>query len=311
MAWQPQTVFPGNPIKASEFNVLQDNIIAQANGDIGAPKQKQAGIDAAAVGQDQLKTSISNYSFSPPTADDTNILLAGGQYGFLPVLQRNTGVGVQGISVSIYDDFTAEIVAACYIYIQTQSTLFGRPLNISQRYVNASPPYDLGDGCIAQFNFVKLDAQGSTIAAYSADVPPWAYNGPTKLTPDRLELTKEGILKKYKTVMVNKPLPPWEGGDLELWQKGPHWQEIEIDNCVKNADMSLLPHPFGKLREGERVLIIEPCSDLNVQLNGIIETGESVTEMITKGYIELGDTVNCCTPPGVTAVRAKWKNNGG
>jgi hypothetical protein len=56
-----------------------------------------------------------------------------------------------------------------------------------QRYFNASPPFDHGDGAVAGYVFVLVNKNGEAVAHYAADVPPWAYNGPTNIRPDFID----------------------------------------------------------------------------------------------------------------------------
>ena len=305
MAWQNITVFPGNPIKASEINLLQANITAQAQGDAGAPKQQQAGIASGAVGRSQLKTSLGSGS----SVNDGLYFLPGGQYGFYPNFGTNVSTPGQVGGVMFFDNQTVSVTKSSYYahYLEQGNVA----LLWDQRYVNASPPYNLGDGEIAAFTFVKTNNQCDILGVYTADVPPWAYNGPTSVTPDRIDVDEKGIVRKYKYVMKEKLTPPWEGGDVDLWEKGPEFEEVEIDDAIKNADMPIIPHPFLKMNPGEKVLILEPCGNMSETLLYMLQAGENVAEMVTSGYLDFYEEVNCCKPPQVTAVRAKWKNTGG
>jgi hypothetical protein len=314
MAWTNLVVLPGNPIKASEFNALQDNFNAVANGEIGAPEIQKAALANAAVGQSQLDTTNSSINLSgAPTGQIRDAILAGGQYGFYP----RCGITQGGTQNGSYRTFIAgdenlnsggTPIATRIAFIQTSGTTV-MTLNAQQRYINASPPYNLGNGPIANFTFVKLTSSGDVIGVYSAEVPPWAYNGPTDIRPDRTE-NENGVIKKYKNI-ATLPLPPWQGGDLDVFNAGPTWVEVEIDDSIKNADINLIPQPFGNLQNGERVVIIDPCDDINLTLNGLDQVGESAADVISKGYLVLGDEVTVNAPPGVTAVAAAWKNTGG
>ena len=317
MTWTGVTVTPGNPTKALELNTVQDNITAQANGDSGAPKQQYGSIDNAAVSRDNLKTDQGSVVTvrSTTSAASGSLLLPGGEYGFYPTVGITTTTATQTVRVSMREGIViaaGPVLADSYVGVYTAANDPGESTTVTiyQRYIEASPPYDLGDGDVPCFTFVKMNTQNEILSVYSASVPPWAYNGPTSVTPDRVDIDENGILRKYKNVMISKPTPPWEGGDVAIWEAGPIYQEREIDNSIKNADMDLIPHPFGQLAEGERVVILDPCCDMGVHLSALNNSGDSVAEMVTKGYIELGDTINCCVPREVTAVRASWKNNG-
>jgi len=333
MAWTNLVVLPGNPIKASEFNALQDNFNAFANGDIGAPEIQKAALANAAVGQNQLDTTLATYSLNINLnvsgssgifeSDNQNesLILAGGGFGFVPevslVANLTGNPSGKEININYYSDstffslnlpFSMRLGYKGFLRDDGNAGLTGS-ISARQSYVNASPPYNLGNGPIANFTFVKLSSSGEVIGVYSAEVPPWAYNGPTDIRPDRTE-NENGVIKKYKNI-ATLPLPPWQGGDLDVFNAGPTWVEVEIDDSIKNADINLIPHPFGNLQNGERVVIIDPCSDINLTLNGLDQVGESAADVISKGYLVLGDEVTANAPPGVTAVAAAWKNTGG
>lgn len=53
-----------------------------------------------------------------------------------------------------------------------------------QRYIQACPPYDHGDGLIAQYAFALLDKNGTLEGAYVAEDAPWHNNGPTDIRAD-------------------------------------------------------------------------------------------------------------------------------
>lgn len=65
----------------------------------------------------------------------------------------------------------------------------------AQRYVNASPPYDWGNGEIAGALYLLVDKQLNIKGTYFADAPMWAYNGPTDIMPAYIDAPKN---KKYR-----------------------------------------------------------------------------------------------------------------
>src|SRR3990167_709514 len=61
-------------------------------------------------------------------------------------------------------------------------------MSAQQRYVQASPPYNLGDGDVPLFVFVVVNSLGKIESTYVAQDPPWANNGPTNIQPDFIDL---------------------------------------------------------------------------------------------------------------------------
>jgi len=344
MAWQPITVLAGTPTKAVELNAVQANITAQASGDPGAPKQQTNGIaDNAitsakiannavgqseiannAVGQGELKTASGSVTYvvninNPSESKSDILVLPGGLFGFYPRFSSsNTSSSTNFASISFscsagYNVADAEIapVSSATLGGATGSTSsnLDSTLTLSQTYVTASPPYNIGGGDCSHFMFVKLAANGNIVSTYSAGAPPWAYNGPTDIRPDEVTKDKSGKLRKYKNIVVSRPVPPWKGGDPELYAAGPVCEKREIDHDLKNADMRLIPHPFVNLAPGERVVLIDPCSSLADACGPIEESGEALSSVLSSGYISLGDELDCNSPDGVIIVGADWKRS--
>jgi len=347
MAWVDLTVFAGNPTKAIEANTIQANITAQANGDPGAPKNTLASMAAnsvgfsqmtdnsigqaemrdSAIGQSELRTSNGSVSYivsinSVAELKANTIVLPGGQYGFYPniLLATNDLVGPGDFDANspyfaaqLFSEWQFDVAAPLAATISLIGFAGARPeldgtITAQQRYMTASPPYNLGNGDCSHFIFVKLASNGDIISTYSAGAPPWAYNGPTDIRPDEV-VTKNKKVRKYKNVLVSKPAPPWEGGDIDLWEKGPVYKKREIDHDLKNADMSLIPHPFGPLKPGERVVMVDPCGKLADTASPIEESGEALSGAIADGFVKLGDELDCNKPDGVIVVSADWKRS--
>jgi len=327
MAWVDLTVFAGNPTKAIEANTIQANITAQANGDPGAPKNKLASMAAnsvgfsqmtdnsigqaemrdSAIGQSELRTAFQSFTLPSAGSQVTwtdPIVLAGGSYTL------GVSLGDDDEPSDIWQGGVTNSGLPTDVYWYRADRLSGvsNGLTGTSRYITASPPYNLGNGDCSHFIFVKLASNGDIISTYSAGAPPWAYNGPTDIRPDEV-ITKNKKVRKYKNVLVSKPAPPWEGGDIDLWEKGPVYKKREIDHDLKNADMALIPHPFGPLRPGERVVMVDPCGKLADTASPIEESGEALSGAIAKGFVTLGDELDCNKPDGVIVVSADWKRS--
>src|SRR5690606_912598 len=128
----------------------------------------------------------------------------------------------------------------------------GVSYNVDQRYINSSPPYDMGDGHCYGFLFLEINAAKEIQRYYIADAPPWAYNGPTNITADCFcPVTK----KKFKKVRKKRSFEELMDGSEITYEL----QEITKD--FKNSDMALIPHPFGEISEGNTVVLLDPMQD--------------------------------------------------
>lgn len=81
-----------------------------------------------------------------------------------------------------------------------------------QRYVNASPPYNWGNGEIAGALYLLVDKQLNVLGTYLADAPMWAYNGPTDIMPVYID-TPAGKKYRYKSTK-------FDGGIEEYLKSG-------------------------------------------------------------------------------------------
>ena len=280
----------------------------------------QSKLALASVGQAQLKTSTGNAAFACNVgsggSNGENVIMPGGEYAF----NNLTGQSVSAGNASFMAGFLAELTgvfaednyAGCHIVDLAGGGGATSTNTVTQRYVTASPPFNLGHGDIANFTFVKVDRKGNITAAYSADVPPWAYNGPTNIRPDRIEDIGGGSLKKYKNVPKNMPTPPWKGGDYNTWlawEEGEkEFEEIEIDYTFKNSDMHLIPHPFRKPKSGDQIFLLDPTSSFCDKLEDMNQAGESVSSIVMLGYVDLGDEIVANKPSGTKIITPSWKN---
>lgn len=148
----------------------------------------QNALAASAVGQGELKSTTGSVSTNSSTA--TNLTLPGGEYGFYPQIKSSNGSG--GYGATFLNSGTAGTMAASqtigtsYVTNITLETASGTDtLYAQQRYIQASPPYMIGDKVWGHFLFLLRDiATGTVRSAYEAEDPPWAYNGAVYLPKD-------------------------------------------------------------------------------------------------------------------------------
>lgn len=312
-------VDPDSPLTTGLLTALRDNPVAIANGDTGAPQLQTAGIAnaavtqakiaASAVGQGQLKTTTGQVSVTGSSSQ--LLVLPGGQYGLYPQI-RNTSVGSTSEAYISYGNVSTSFTTHIYLANNISSTLYAQ-----QRYVQASPPYDLGDGEIPLFIFAVVDnTTGSIESTYTAPEAPWHYNGPTDI---RAQVYQNGKPCRFRRDMSTVPFtweqakgdPVKEAEYAAAFAAAPIIEE-EITQAIKNADMDLIPHPFqGNDLTGKTVVMLDPVSDLTHQLFAMHSEYDDfdLASLLTEANALRIDNVPLTRsgPPGVQIVDYKWR----
>jgi len=265
------------------------------------------------VKQADLSTSTGIVS-----ATGSYVLLPGGEYGFYPqvrgsssnrgaigVMSASSNSFVTGITIGATGTVAGPEIGVDGSYILPR--ISGSSVQIAyaqQRYVNSSPPFDMGDGEVAGFFFAMLNPAGEIVSHYCADVPPWGYNGPTKI---RADFINPATGEKYRKVRKNN--------DFERTMNGQRPKEtLElITNEIKNRDMKLIPHPFGDIPAGHTVALIDPMEDKIRRMIDFQNEGgaDEVTEQIMRGLIVIdSQKVSRKGPKGVAIHKMKYKFTG-
>ena len=146
---------------------------------------QNAGITS--VSQGDLNTSSGTFSTSlSAAASGTSwvagapVALPGGQFGFMiesSVNSADFGAGKVGGWIPSRNSTSYGAYVAAVNYGNTNT----RTIQGQQTYITSSPPFDLGDGDAHGFIFALVNSLGEIHSHYAADVPPWAYNGPTNI----------------------------------------------------------------------------------------------------------------------------------
>lgn len=313
-----------SPGTQSLFERLRDNPIAIMEKASGAPVLAnnyvvEAMIDSSAVSQGKLKTAMSEVS----TSSSSNLVLPGGEYGFYPQTKEqstgaitayiaNSGVGnTYATNIDLTNGGTGTVYA-------------------QQRYIQASPPYDLGDGEIPLFIFVMVDASGQAQSVYSAPEAPWHNNGPTPILAQRRDavsgrsfrhvlpieaelraanLTRAAAIRAG--MFTKASLAERFAQDRALVRSDASKSvEIEITQAIKQADMPLIPHPFiANSLAGKSVVLLDPVSPITQELFELHEQGESISTLIHEGYIQFGNSeLGRARPAGVLSASISWRN---
>ena len=275
-------------------------------GSVGTTELANSAVTTAKIAGSAVRTGSIAWSSGFVSGSTGNYVLPGGIYGLYPrtySFPPNSGVRML---------IGTERVEATWISFVGGATL------ARQAYVQSSPPYDFGDGPIAGTIFLAVDSAGTVLGSYVADAPPWINNGPHDPRPHflseagrkfRLGAPRRRILAALQageidTVTADARLraaiadEPDDVGRLRRGEisidallAGSAGEEIaashlvEIDQAYKNADMPLLPHPFGRLPAGATVLLLDPLCDL---VRGLIEAqgeGENICDLLHRGVI--------------------------
>ena len=182
-------------------------------------------IGDSAVGQAQLKTTTGEVSTGAASA---NLTLPGGEYGFYPQVKKTAGA--TSVSAQIANAVTGTAYAT-NIYLSNPAA--DGTIYAQQRYVQASPPYMIGDKVWGHFLFLLRDIATATVkSAYEAEDPPWAYNGATWLAkdhPDRIAevphpfvdyWTKDPAVDGLEIVMVDLTMRDVKRAKEDNWKMG-------------------------------------------------------------------------------------------
>lgn len=343
MTWTNKLWKFGETPDDTDMTAMQADITAKANGDAGAPKNQLASmasnsvdtnqIVAAAVSQGKLSTAVGVGSvFVSSFLQARNGALSGGEYSFYPrhyVL--NSGYdSEQLVAAAVYDSSVPTWIG---FNATSYTTNFGLLYNsqpntayYSNRYIQASPPYDLGDGECHLFTFIAYDPDGNIIATHSAPDAPWHYSGPTDIRGARWKTVLTGDGYDYRELAetaafvrrllhVDGNPTPQQVAALQEWLEIlPLLPRISVNEpvpqVVKNADMALVPHPWvDTLPEGCTVVLLDPVSDLSRQLADLQRREEiSMAQMIHAGFFRIGTAaLSRVSPPGVKTVSYRWQ----
>jgi hypothetical protein len=146
---------------------------------------------ASSVAQAELKTTTGEVS----TLGTANLTLPGGTYGFYPRVKSSATFNFALIADSLN---SASYVTNIYLDAGAAETF------AQHRYIQASPPYKIGNIYWGHFLFVLREKiSKKVISTYEAEDPPWAYNGAgRKDSPERIASVPHPFAD-----YVNKELP--------------------------------------------------------------------------------------------------------
>lgn len=265
------------------------------------------------------------------------LALPGGEYGFYPRTKMNgiaadTGIstiGGGGLDASGAADLVTQAeYGSVYVTLIVLGAAGGgsRAMFAQQRHIQASPPWESfrGGDAVPRFVFGLLNVStGRVDSGYDSDDPPWGNNGPTIVNPlGRLQalLRLRVTITAAQAAAVPVLRAQYEQELSDQWDfihdpvnANAVQQEMarRFTQAEKNADMALIPHPFlGFNPATHRVIVLNPTDDKfcrGLAMRHLM--GDSVLECLHAGHFAIDNTPlpGLVTPPGVMAVRARWK----
>ena len=177
---------------------------------------------------------------------------------------------------------------------------------INETYVNSSPPYTEGP----LFVYMGFNKAGERTHICVAPDPTWAHHGPTSLIP---HFKEKGL--GYRNIRMVDDVPcsviardvkhplfkRYLSGDT-------HEVAVPIDLKYKDSDRDLEPHPWHHTPSDTQFCLLEPGSDLMVELHQIYQDSDADNvRKIVEDYVKVGAVTDKNAPKGMVIRRAQWR----
>jgi len=301
----------------------QDNYVLTYDNTSGEISLEAAAGGGGLIAQGDLKTTTQNVTLTTAISSTFNYVSTGGQYVLYTDAKSPSWTGPYGTLpiafVVKHEQYVYNYTTYTSGFRITTSTPSSYTYYARQRYIQASPPYDLGDGEMFGFIYLVIDnVTGEIIMSSTSPDPSWMHNGPTDTSHNKIGVDGKKYRIQNKSVVSLKDAI----ADPSLYDQyldqitNPVVEEIEITQTIKNADMDYIPHVFDPNDlSGKTVILVDPMSDtcriLMAMHCGCNEASEEVSEIITKGYLSIGNTpLSRSMPKGVPAMNVTFKNGG-
>jgi len=242
----------------------------------------------SSIGQAKLSTTTASGNVALNSGTSNSYTLTGGSYSWWTA--GSTTGSTAGMAFGNGD--VAIGLIGLSNFDASQRTFY-----VDERYVQASPPYNIGNGDISLFIFLLMSKNGDIIGTSIAPDPPWAYHGPTDIKTGKQQV------KSFIDCLDNI-------SSIEGYFKEEKYKIIPEGHERKNADMHLVPHPFNNVGPGETVIMIDPFCDVCDKLYQVQQTegARIVRNAILKDALIIdNEKLKCKAPNGVMPVSAKWK----
>lgn len=290
---------------------------------IDIPPIQEANMAAASVNQAALKTATSAQSVSVPGESSAAIALTGSTYSFLTFSGTAPG-GLGGLG------FGAGNTAAGTLGFGNTDSV-SKTAYVDTRYLQASPPWRFGSGPtetdeIELFAMLILErATGRVLGISVAADPPWAYNGPTIITPTHYGRARDqddnDILVPMRREIVmphsfqDTKGNPAKRAEYDAALAARVYRDVAIDMDYKNRDMAVIPHCW---QSGSAIddpafptavpVMLNPFNDGMFKLRHLLETGENIYEIFENDFLDFKQPVAMPGgPPGVAVIDWSWK----
>jgi hypothetical protein len=177
----------------------------------------------------------------------------------------------------------------------------------NENYINSSPPYTEGP----LFVYMGFNKAGERTHICVAPDPTWAHHGPTSLIP---HFKEKGL--GYRNIRMVDDVPcsviardvkhplfkRYLSGDT-------HEVAVPIDLKYKDSDRDLEPHPWHHTPSDTQFCLLEPGSDLMIDLHQIYQDSDAGNvRKIVEEYVKVGDVTDKNAPRGMVIRKASWKN---
>lgn len=289
-----------------------DGVNAKKVATIATGAVDQDAIGASAVGQSEIKSTTAAQSVAVVAGANNSITLTGGTYAFLTV-SANSPLSAGNSGVMHGGGNTAAGVVGFYNgHGSVSYTAY-----VDQRYIQASPPYDMGDGEVALFVYVLMDSLGKMQGISVGKDPTWAYHGPTDIVPSHKIKGKpyrefkmlEGV-PFAEAMKIPKTVNRYMRGEIEIT-----YSLDEITHAVKNKDMEIAPHPYiyNNLK-GLTPVLLDPMSSITEKLAIMTEEmgAMEVLRLIENKYLTIGnEAIKRKCPKAVMPVTVNWRQKKG
>jgi len=324
MAWTNIMFGFESKLTASKLNNMFNNLIAIADGDTGAPNYVAAsygsGIFAVAdiapdaAGRSEFKTTTAQQSVLVDSTTNVSpeLSFTGGDYTVGFWYGSNSAFGGNHRDKGAHDGTFDSII---------QFRGSGGNIFVLSRYVQASPPYNLGDGDVPLFMFYNRDNNTQQILQTSiAEDPPWFAYGPHKLGPEGNYQKYLGVWgKSQDEIIVSETL---RNQVIEQGRKFNNLTQTEQSNILKapysqvekNIDMPFVPHPFNGTNPTNKTFMVNPYDNTIVQdLITIHKYGandkDSLSNLLYDNYFTVKPIdKNFNVPNSVGMVDIAWRN---
>jgi len=281
---------------------------------------------SASVTRSILKTSTQENSVSYSGGPQTMTFGSVGGYGFYREVKSNTS----GSRMSTFGNSNTSQNTSYETRIIVSTWINPGTYSVRVRYMQASPPYDMGDGCCHTFIYAVIENGSGKIKRMNiSQDPPWVYAPNGGLDRGCFyddDKTGKRLYKRKKIVDYSKI------NDIEEFKELVGQTElVDYDMKLKMANMNNVPHPFmtdtpmildkdkneiidPTYWEKHHVGLIDPVCDVTQRLDCISECGESALELFhaEKPYLTIDneDIEGRCRPHAdIKVYKAKWKNS--